>query len=131
MKDLTAQPGKGRQASLGQPDPKYLLDFVASVGFRCNLVALNSDYQNPSGFARIFFSPFPIESFYWYAKSFTSVLICSNMYSPTQLAKTTFQQLSHHQALLLRLDENLRVSTRYQRPHRGQMFVAVVKQNQD
>lgn len=127
IKDLAAQPGKGSQASLGQPDPKYLLDFLASVGSPCNLVPLNSDYQNHSGFSRIFFSLFPTGSFYWYAKSFTSV---ANTYSPTQLAKTNFQELSHHQALLFRLDENLRVSTCYQRPHRGQMFATVVKQNQ-
>lgn len=91
-------PDQGSQGSLslGQPDPKYQLDLLVSVGFSCSLVALNSDCQNHSGFARIFFfSLCPMESFYWYAKSFTAV---ANTYNPIQPARPNFQELGHHLA---------------------------------
>lgn len=124
IKDLTAQPGGGNQASLSlaQLDPKYLLDFFVSAGFSSSLVALNSNFQNPSGFVRIFFFILcPMESFYWYVKPFTSV---ANIYKHTWPAKTNFQELSHHLACLSRLDENLWVGTHNQRLRRVHIPVA-------
>lgn len=86
IKNLTSQPGKNCQTSLGQPDPKYLLDFLASAGFSCSCSF--EQWLPESLRISFFFSVCHTEGFYWYGESFTSV---ANTDNPTQLAKTNFR----------------------------------------